>query len=35
MNKLIFLLIIPIIGISQNNGCKQMTLNQETEQKQK
>lgn len=35
MNKLIFLLIIPIIGISQNNGGKQMTLNQETEQKQK
>ena len=35
MNKLIFLLIIPIIGISQNNGSKQMTLNQESEQKQK
>ena len=35
MNKLIFLLLIPIIGISQNNGSKQMTLNQESEQKQK
>lgn len=35
MNKLIFLLIMPIIGISQNNGSKQMTLNQESEQKQK
>ena len=35
MNKLIFLLLIPIIGISQNNGSKQMTLNQESEEKQK
>ncbi len=35
MNKLIFLLIIPIIGISQNNGSKQMTLNQESGEKQK
>lgn len=35
MNKLIFLLIMPIIGISQNNGSKQMTLNQESGEKQK
>jgi len=35
MIKLIFILIIPIIGISQNTGNKQMTVNQETEQKQK
>jgi len=35
MNKLIFLLLIPIIGISQNNESKQMTLNQESEEKQK
>lgn len=35
MNKLIFLLLIPIIGISQNNESKQMTLNQESGEKQK
>jgi len=35
MNKLIFLLLIPIIGISQNNGSKQMTLKQESEEKHK
>jgi hypothetical protein len=35
MIKLIFILIMPIIGISQNTGSKQMTVNQETEQKQK
>ncbi len=35
MIKLILILIMPIIGISQNPGSKQMTVNQETEQKQK
>ena len=35
MNKLIFLLIMPIIGISQNNGSKQITLTQESGEKQK
>ena len=35
MNKIIFLLIIPIIGISQNVANKQMTVNQEIEEKQK
>jgi hypothetical protein len=35
MNKLIFLLLIPIIGISQNIENKQMTLKQESEEKQK
>ena len=35
MNKLIFLLLIPIIGLSQNIENKQMTLKQESEEKQK
>lgn len=35
MNKLIFLLLIPIIGISQKIENKQMTLKQESEEKQK
>ena len=35
MNKLIFLLLMPIIGLSQNIENKQMTLNKESEEKQK
>jgi hypothetical protein len=35
MNKLIFLLLMPIIGFSQNIENKQMTLNKESEEKQK
>lgn len=35
MNRMIFLLLIPIIGISQNAENKQMTLKQESEEKQK
>jgi len=35
MNRIIFLLLIPIIGISQNAENKQMTLKQESEEKQK
>lgn len=35
MNKLILLLLMPIFGISQNTGNKQMTVNQESEEKQK
>ena len=32
MNKLIFLLLMPIIGLSQNIENKQMTLNKESEE---
>jgi len=35
MNRIIFLLLIPIIGISQNAENKQMTLKQESEEKHK
>ena len=35
MNRIIFLLLIPIIGVSQNAENKQMTLKQESEEKHK